>query len=36
MKELAEADVSLEKIYGRGAWDENLKDINRIKDWSFI
>ena len=36
MKELVDADVTLEKIYGRGAWDEKLKDVNRIKEWSFI
>ena len=36
MKELSKADISVEKVFGRSAWDENLKDINRLKQWSFV
>jgi len=36
MKALNKAEVSLEKVYGRGAFDDNLKDYNRLRQWSFI
>jgi len=36
MKALSKADVSVDRVYGRGAWDESLKDCNRIREWSFV
>jgi hypothetical protein len=31
MKALNKAEIPLEKVYGRGAWDESLKDCNRLR-----
>ena len=36
MKALSKAEIPLEKVYGRGAWDEGLKDCNRLRQWSFV
>ena len=36
MKELSQIDQPVDRVYGRGAWDESLKDCNRIKQWSFV
>ena len=30
-KKIVEIEVHLEKVYGRGAFDESLKDHNRLK-----
>ena len=35
-KKIVEIEVPLEKVYGRGAFDESLKDHNRLKQWSFV
>lgn len=29
-------DFPNEKVYGRGAFDESLRNQNRLNDWSFI
>lgn len=36
IKKMTEQEIPLEKVYGRGAFDENLKDHNRLKEWSFV
>lgn len=30
MKKITEQEIPLEKVYGRGAFDDNLKDHNRL------
>jgi len=29
-------DIPDDKVYGRGAFDPNLKNLNRINEWSYI
>jgi hypothetical protein len=29
-------DIPDDKVYGRGAYDESLKNVNRIQEWSFV
>jgi serine/threonine protein kinase len=36
MKKLANLEVPREKVYGKGAFDEGLKDYNRLRQWSFV
>ena len=36
MKAVNQIELPLEKIYGRGAFDESLKDLNRLRQWSFV
>jgi hypothetical protein len=36
MKNLTPQEIPLEKVYGRGAFNEELKDYNRLQKWSFI
>lgn len=36
IKKLAKAEIQLEKVFGKGAFDENLKNHNRLNEWSFI
>jgi len=36
MKTINKVDIPLEKVYGRGAFDESLKDYNRLRSWSFV
>jgi hypothetical protein len=36
IKKILKQEIGLDKIYGRGAFDEALKDQNRVKEWSFI
>lgn len=36
MKKFNPIEVDAETVYGRGAMDESLKDLNRINNWSFI
>jgi len=31
MKKLATLDVPIEKVYGKGAFDDGLKDYNRLR-----
>jgi hypothetical protein len=35
-KNLTPQEIPLEKVYGRGAFNEELKDYNRLQKWSFI
>lgn len=35
-KQIVQQDIDLEKIYGRGAFDEELKHLNRLNEWSFV
>lgn len=36
IKRLMIQDIPSEKVYGRGAFDENLKHLNRVNEWSYI
>jgi hypothetical protein len=36
MKKHTPQEIPLEKVYGRGAFNEELKDYNRLHEWSFI
>jgi serine/threonine protein kinase len=36
VKKISEQEIPLEKVYGRGAFDEGLKDHNRLPQWSFV
>ena len=36
MKKVVEQEIPLEKVYGRGAFDDGLKDHNRLQQWSFV
>mmetsp|Transcript_38738 Transcript_38738/g.28627 ORF Transcript_38738/g.28627 Transcript_38738/m.28627 type:complete len:126 (+) Transcript_38738:1651-2028(+) len=35
-KKVVRENIALEKVYGRGAFDEKLKSVNRINEWTFI
>ena len=35
-KQIVQQDIELEKVYGRGAFDESLKHLNRLNEWSFV
>lgn len=36
MKKLAAIEVPVEKVFGKGAFDDALKDYNRLRQWSFV
>mmetsp|Transcript_48122 Transcript_48122/g.35318 ORF Transcript_48122/g.35318 Transcript_48122/m.35318 type:complete len:147 (-) Transcript_48122:68-508(-) len=36
IKKVEPKEIDLEKVYGRGAFDESLREHNRLKEWSFI
>lgn len=36
LKKLMKQEFPNEKVYGRGAFDESLKNQNRLNDWSFV
>ena len=36
LKRLNEAEVPLEKVYGRGAFEPSLREHNRLQQWSFV
>jgi hypothetical protein len=36
IKKIVPIDVPFEKVYGKGAIDEALKDYNRLDQWSFV
>jgi hypothetical protein len=36
IKKLILQDIPTEKVYGRGAFDQSLKHLNRVNEWSFI
>ena len=35
-KRILVQEIPDEKVYGRGAFDENLKNLNRVNEWSYI
>lgn len=35
-KKVVKTEILLEKVYGKGAFDETLKNHNRLNEWSFI
>ena len=35
-KKVIKQDLALEKLFGRGAFDESMKGQNRLNDWSFV
>ena len=36
LKKHVQQDIQSEKVYGRGAFDDNLKNHNRLNEWSFV
>ena len=36
IKKILVQDIPDDKVYGRGAFDENLKNLNRVNEWSYI
>lgn len=36
IKRILVTDIPDEKVYGRGAFDESLKNLNRINEWSYV
>ena len=36
IKRILVQDIPDDKVYGRGAFDENLKNLNRVNEWSYI
>lgn len=36
LKKVMKQEFPNEKVYGRGAFDEALKNQNRLNDWSFV
>ncbi len=35
-KQIVQQDIDIDKVYGRGAFDDNLKHLNRLNEWSFV
>jgi hypothetical protein len=35
-KKIIRQEVPLDKLYGKGAFDETLKNHNKVNEWSFI
>ena len=35
-KKVIKQDIQLEKVFGKGAFDEALKNHNRLNEWSFV
>jgi hypothetical protein len=35
-KKIVRQEVPLDKLYGKGAFDESLKNHNKVNEWSFI
>lgn len=36
IKKIIKQDIDLEKIYGKGAGDQTLKNKNKVREWTFI
>jgi hypothetical protein len=36
VKKIFIQDIPNDKVYGRGAYDAGLKNINRVNEWSFV
>ena len=35
-KKIILQEIPMDKVYGRGAFDESMKDLNRVNEWSYI
>ena len=35
-KKILVQNIPDEKVYGRGAYDESLKSLNRVNEWSYM
>lgn len=35
-KRILVQDIPMDKVYGRGAFDDSMKDLNRVNEWSYI
>jgi len=36
IKKMVPQEIPLEKVYGRGAFDDNMRNQNKLNDWSYI
>jgi hypothetical protein len=36
VKKTVAQEIPLDKIFGKGAFDDNLKNHNRLNEWSFV
>ena len=36
IKKVLVQEIPIDKVYGRGAFDENLRDLNRVNEWSYV
>jgi hypothetical protein len=36
VKKIVPQDIPLEKVYGRGAFDDSMKNQNRLNEWSYV
>ena len=36
IKRILATEIPDDKVYGRGAFDEKLKNLNRVNEWSYI
>ena len=36
IKRILAQEIPDDKVYGRGAFDEKLKNLNRVNEWSYI
>ena len=36
LKTIIKQEVPLEKVYGKGAFDDTFKNHNRLHEWSFV
>lgn len=36
VKQVQKQDIPLEKVFGKGAFDEGMKNHNRLNEWSFV
>ena len=36
IKKILVQEIPIDKVYGRGAFDENLRDLNRVNEWSYV
>ena len=36
LKKMIPQEIPLEKVYGRGAFDDYMKNSNKLNDWSYV
>jgi len=36
IKKMVPQEIPLEKVYGRNAFDDNMRNQNKLNDWSYI